>query len=87
MGADFLFWAITMPHDQKPNWKAGIKFIKEDVEEDSSGRPVTKEDLKKELLAKLDNVKGAWDDKRRDVGCWDLCHLHILITGGMSGCP
>lgn len=76
MGADFIFWAITMPTDKNPDWDAGIKFIHNDEHLSSI--------IKKSLLSDLKEVKEAWEGKRRDTDKWDLCHLTIMVSGGMS---
>jgi hypothetical protein len=74
MGADFIFWAVSLPKNQKPNWKAGERYIDkyEDVDARSS------------LRSRLKNFQLAWSNQHRESGFMTICHLEVLVSGGMS---
>lgn len=85
MGADFIFWWLSLPKGQKPNWKAGEKLI-ESLDLDDPALEFGTTDISLDiLLAKLKTVRQAWEGKDREGGFMNVAHLQILITGGVSG--
>jgi len=77
MGADFCLVAAIMDVDKKPNWKAALRYIREDFSDIDNHDP-------EELVEHLRNFIALWNGGSRDTGVLYTGHLKMLCTGGMT---
>jgi len=80
MGADLLIHTLMWDKKRKLDFKAGHRVIDEMDDDDSlNAECVCKEDLHAALKDVEDSLDGS-----RDAFTFDLLHLNVFITGGMS---